>query len=74
MIRRPCAAPGCHCRCHELLPTLEIMLATREDGMRNKQTKLGKEFDAPDEARLAWLPSDGRQADGGATRISERQA
>ncbi len=56
MIRRPCAAPGCHCRCHELLPTLEIMLATREDDMRNKQTKLGKEFDAPDEERLTWLP------------------
>ncbi len=54
MIRRPCAAPGCHCRCHELLPTLEVMLATREDDMRNRQTKLGREYDAPDEERLRW--------------------
>ncbi len=45
------------------------MLATREDDMRNKQTKLGKEYDAPDEERLTWLPRDGGQADGDATRI-----
>ncbi len=48
------------------------MLATREDDQHNKQTKLGREFDAPDEERLTWLPRDGGQADGGGTRIDER--
>ncbi len=30
------------------------MLETREDDMRNRQTKLGKEYDAPDEERLKY--------------------
>ena len=40
--------------------------------MRNRQTKLGKEYEAPDEERLTWLPRDGLLADGGTTRIGER--
>ncbi len=51
---------------------LEIMLPTREDDLHNKQTKLGKEHDAPNDERLTWLPRDGGLADGGATRIDER--
>ncbi len=54
LIRRPCVDPGCKCRIHEMLPSLAQMLETREDDMRNRQTKLGKEFDAPDEERLKY--------------------
>ncbi len=73
-IKHPCVVPGCKCRIHEILPALEIMLATRQDDMRNKQTKLGKEYDAPDEERRTWLPRDGEAADGGVTRSGERQS
>jgi hypothetical protein len=52
MIRRPCAVSGCHCVCHDLLPKLEVVLALREDDLHNRQTKLGREYDAPDEWRL----------------------
>ncbi len=71
MIRRPCTVPGCRCRIHEILPAVEVMLELREDDKRNKQTKIGKEFGAPDNERLTWLPRDGGPAVGGATRIGE---
>ncbi len=59
LIRRPCTVPGCRCRIHEILPALEQMLALRNNDMHDKRTKLGREFDAPDEERLTWLPTDG---------------
>ncbi len=53
-IKRPCVDPACRCRIHEILPTLKVMLELREDDKRNKQTKLGREYDAPDEERLKY--------------------
>ncbi len=53
-IKRPCVDPACRCRIHEVLPAVEVMLELREDEQHNKQTKLGKKFDAPDEERLKY--------------------